>query len=31
HRVIDGATMAHFSNTWKALLENPASMLMTMR
>ena len=31
HRVIDGATMARFSNTWKALLENPASMLMTMR
>jgi 2-oxoisovalerate dehydrogenase E2 component (dihydrolipoyl transacylase) len=31
HRVIDGATMAHFGNTWKALLENPASMLMTMR
>jgi 2-oxoisovalerate dehydrogenase E2 component (dihydrolipoyl transacylase) len=31
HRVIDGATMAHFSNTWKALLENPASMLMMMR
>jgi 2-oxoisovalerate dehydrogenase E2 component (dihydrolipoyl transacylase) len=31
HRVIDGATMAHFSNTWKAFLENPASMLMTMR
>ena len=30
HRVIDGATMAHFSNTWKAFLENPASMLMTM-
>ncbi len=30
HRVIDGATMAYFSNTWKAFLENPASMLMTM-
>ena len=30
HPVIDGATMAHFSNTWKAFLENPASMLMTM-
>lgn len=30
HRVIDGATMAHFSNTWKAFLENPASMLMAM-
>lgn len=30
HRVIDGATMARFSNTWKAFLENPSSMLMAM-
>lgn len=27
HRVIDGATMAHFSNLWKDYLENPSSML----
>ena len=30
HRVIDGATMARFSNTWKAFLEDPSSMLMAM-
>ena len=30
HRVIDGATMARFSNAWKTYLENPSSMLMTM-
>ncbi|KAG2233516.1 2-oxoacid dehydrogenases acyltransferase-domain-containing protein [Thamnidium elegans] len=24
HRVIDGATMAQFSNTWKSFIENPA-------
>lgn len=27
HRVIDGATMARFSNLWKAYLEEPAAML----
>ncbi|TDH65785.1 hypothetical protein CCR75_005123 [Bremia lactucae] len=27
HRVIDGATMARFSNQWKAYLEAPVSML----
>lgn len=30
HRVIDGATMARFSNTWKAYLETPMSMLAEM-
>lgn len=27
HRVIDGATVAKFSNTWKKYLENPSLML----
>jgi len=30
HRVIDGATMANFSNQWKNYLENPKAMLMDM-
>ncbi|XP_072172845.1 lipoamide acyltransferase component of branched-chain alpha-keto acid dehydrogenase complex, mitochondrial-like [Diadema setosum] len=31
HRVIDGATMARFSNLWKSYLEQPATMLMDMK
>ena len=31
HRVIDGGTIARFSNRWKEYLEDPASMLMAMR
>lgn len=31
HRVIDGATMARFSNQWKNYLENPSSMLLGLR
>lgn len=31
HRVIDGGTIARFNNLWKAYLENPAKMLMSMR
>jgi 2-oxoisovalerate dehydrogenase E2 component (dihydrolipoyl transacylase) len=31
HRVIDGATMARFSNMWKGYLENPASMLIDLK
>ena len=31
HRVIDGVTMAQFSNLWKSYLENPASMTLDMR
>jgi 2-oxoisovalerate dehydrogenase E2 component (dihydrolipoyl transacylase) len=27
HRVIDGATMARFSNTWKKYIENPFLLL----
>ncbi|CAM9958022.1 unnamed protein product [Phaeothamnion confervicola] len=27
HRIIDGGTMARFSNLWKSFLENPAAML----
>ncbi|KAG2531278.1 hypothetical protein JM18_001686 [Phytophthora kernoviae] len=30
HRVIDGATMARFSNQWKGYLETPVSMLTKM-
>ncbi len=28
HRVVDGATMARFSNLWKFYIENPAAMLL---
>jgi 2-oxoisovalerate dehydrogenase E2 component (dihydrolipoyl transacylase) len=31
HRVIDGATMARFSNQWKSYIENPVSMLTDLR
>lgn len=31
HRVIDGATVARFSNLWKSLLENPASMMLNLK
>ncbi|XP_065186955.1 lipoamide acyltransferase component of branched-chain alpha-keto acid dehydrogenase complex, mitochondrial-like [Sycon ciliatum] len=31
HRVIDGATVARFSNLWKQYLENPATLLADMR
>ena len=31
HRIIDGATMARFSNQWKVYLEDPAVMLMYLR
>ena len=31
HRVIDGVTMAQFSNLWKSYLENPASMTLDLR
>lgn len=31
HRVVDGATMARFSNQWKAYLEEPMSMVADLR
>ncbi|XP_064625615.1 lipoamide acyltransferase component of branched-chain alpha-keto acid dehydrogenase complex, mitochondrial-like [Lineus longissimus] len=31
HRVIDGATMARFSNLWKSYLENPSSMILDLK
>ncbi|EHB02161.1 Lipoamide acyltransferase component of branched-chain alpha-keto acid dehydrogenase complex, mitochondrial [Heterocephalus glaber] len=31
HRIIDGATMARFSNLWKSYLENPAFMLLDLK
>ena len=31
HRVVDGATMARFSNLWKDYLENPRKMLVDMK
>ena len=31
HRAIDGATMARFSNIWKAYLEKPAAMVLALR
>ncbi|MFT6898039.1 MAG: 2-oxoisovalerate dehydrogenase E2 component (dihydrolipoyl transacylase) [Paraglaciecola sp.] len=31
HRIIDGATMVRFNNTWKAYLEQPLTMLTTLR
>ena len=31
HRVVDGATMARFSNEWKGYVEEPDSMLAFLR
>lgn len=31
HRVIDGATVARFSNLWKSFLEVPASMIVDLK
>ena len=31
HRVVEGAAIARFSNTWKALLEDPVTMLAALR
>lgn len=31
HRVIDGATMARFSNQWKDYMESPMAMVFAMK
>eukprot|EP00062_Callorhinchus_milii_P017266 gi/632969465/ref/XP_007901103.1/ PREDICTED: lipoamide acyltransferase component of branched-chain alpha-keto acid dehydrogenase complex, mitochondrial [Callorhinchus milii] len=31
HRIIDGASVARFSNLWKSYLENPGSMLLDLK
>jgi 2-oxoisovalerate dehydrogenase E2 component (dihydrolipoyl transacylase) len=31
HRVIDGATLARFSETWRTMVENPVTMLEYLR
>ncbi len=31
HRIIDGGTIARFTNLWKQYLEHPSSMLLAMR
>ena len=31
HRIVDGATMARFSNEWKGMLENPSLILASTR
>ena len=31
HRVLDGATIARFSNVWKTHVENPSTMLAALR
>jgi 2-oxoisovalerate dehydrogenase E2 component (dihydrolipoyl transacylase) len=31
HRVVDGASVAKFSNLWKFYLENPHAMLSELR
>jgi len=31
HRVIDGATVARFSNLWKSYMETPASMIVDLK
>lgn len=31
HRIIDGATLARFSELWRSYLENPSSMIMDLK
>lgn len=31
HRVLDGATVARFSNKWREYLEDPGSMLLRLK
>ena len=31
HRLVDGATMARFSNLWKSFVENPARLMLELK
>jgi len=31
HRIIDGATLARFSNQWKHYVENPSTLIMDLK
>ena len=31
HRIIDGATVANFSNLWKSYIEKPTTMLFDLK
>jgi len=31
HRVVDGVTMAEFSNLWKSCLQEPSTMLLDLK
>ncbi len=31
HRAVDGASLAAASNAWRALVEHPARLLLTLR
>lgn len=31
HRLVDGATMARFSNLWKSFVESPATLMLELK
>jgi len=31
HRIVDGATLARFSNSWKGFIEQPTTIMLTLR